>query len=181
MDTEELERYSLGHTSPAEVERIEEHLLVCGLCRTKLDETEGYAIAMKAAAMELDRKSGRPRWLAIAATAACLVLSVSVALKWRANPQPAIAVDLVATRANAAVTAPAGRPLELHLDLTGLAASPVYRVEVVDQTGKQIWRGDVTPPRPTASVPAQSRGIYFVRIYTRSGDLLREYGLQVGT
>jgi len=181
MDAEELERYSLGHTTPAETERVEEHLLVCGLCRDKLDETEGFAIAMKAAAAELDRKSGRHGWLAIVAAAACLVLSVSVVLRWRANPQPPVAVDLVATRSNTAITAPAGRPIELQPDLTGLAAAPVYRMELVDQAGKQVWRGEVSGSRATATVPAQSSGMYFVRIYTRSGDLLREYGLRIGT
>jgi hypothetical protein len=180
MEPEELERYSLGYTTAVETERIEEHLLVCEQCREKLDETEGFAIAMKAAATQLDRKSWRPGWISIVAAAACLVLSVGLALRWHSNPQPAFAVNLAATRSLATVAAPAGRALELHPDLTGLTASPAYRLELVNQTGSQVWRGDLGG-QAAVTVPAQSSGTYFIRIYTQSGELLREYGLKIGT
>ncbi len=179
MEPEELERYSLGYMTPAETARVEEHLLVCEQCREKLDETEGYAIAMKAAAAEMDRRSWKPGWLAIAAAAACLLLSVGLALRWRATPEPAVAVNLAATRSSTTVAAPAGRALELHPDLTGLTV-PAYGVELVNHTGSRVWHGDMAG-RATVIMPARSSGTYFLRIYNQSGELLREYGIQIGT
>jgi hypothetical protein len=78
-------------------------------------------------------------------------------------------------------TAPSRRPLLLELDLTGLAASPAYRIEMVDRSGYRVWQGVLTSLGATGSVaiPAQERGSYFVRIALPSGETLREYGLQL--
>jgi hypothetical protein len=182
MDPEDLERYSLGRTDPQDTARVEEHLLVCDRCRCKLEDTEGFAVAMKAAAAELDRGSARPRRILPAlAAAAGLILTASLALRWGSDRQSAYSVDLAATRANMNITAPAGRPLELHPDLTGLPALSAYHIEIVDGTGKQVWRGDLAMPRTTVVAPGQSTGIYYVRVYTPAGGLLREYGLRIGT
>ena len=45
MDVEDLERYSMGNSSPAESEPIEEHLLTCEECRNRLRETDDYLLA----------------------------------------------------------------------------------------------------------------------------------------
>jgi hypothetical protein len=73
---------------------------------------------------------------------------------------------------------PANRELDLRPDLTGLPTVSSLRLEMVNQTGKQVWRGDLSGQR--ARIPGQSSGMYFVRIYTDAGELLREYGLQIG-
>jgi hypothetical protein len=181
MGPEELERYSLGNSAPAETARVEEHLLVCEQCRCKLEETEGYGIAMKSAAAELRRTGTRRRRIIPAvAAAAGLILAVSVALHWQGDRQSAFPVTLTATRANATVIVPAGRSLELHPDLTGLAVISTWRIEMVDRTGKQVWNGDLISPGASVIVPAQSTGMHYVRMYTPAGELLREFGLQIG-
>src|SRR5256885_9278977 len=57
---------------------------------------------------------------------------------FRSGSQPAIVVNLVATRANAQAPAPAGRQLWLHPDLTGLAPANSYRMEVVDRKSTRL-------------------------------------------
>ena len=181
MDPEDLERYSLGRTDPQDTARVEEHLLVCERCRCKLEETEGFAVAMKAAAAELDRSSAPPRRILPAlAAAAGLILTASLALRWGSDQQSAYGVNLAALRASITVPAPAGRPLALHPDLTGLPVLRSYRMEMVDHTGKQVWHGDLAMPHTTVVAPGQSAGVYYVRVYTPTGELLREFGVQIG-
>lgn len=182
MAPDEMERYSLGHITPEETARVEEHLLVCEPCRTRLEETVGFALAMKTAAAELDRTNVRTRWrIPALAAAACLMLAAGVALRWQGNPQPAFAVNLTALRANNMLAAPSGRALELHPDLTGLPAAGSYDIDVVSQTGSEVWRGHLAPPHTAVVVPGQPIGTYFVRVYSPTRELLREYGLQIGT
>jgi hypothetical protein len=181
MDPEDLERYSLGRTTPDETAGVEEHLLICEKCRDKLDETESFAFAVTAATAELHR-TGAKRWskVAVLAAAACLLLAARAALWWSRGHEAPIAVSLMALRANSTVSVPTGRTLELRPDLTGLPAASTFRIEVVDQSGKPVWRGELAATRTAVVVPAQSAGAYFVRLYTPSGELLREYGLQIG-
>jgi len=182
MDTEELERYSIGRVSEEEAARVEEHLLVCESCRQSLDEIDAYVTAMSRATTESLQPEFMPRWslVPLLAAVACLVVLLSFAVRWPGSQRPPPAVTLVATRSNGSdASFPAGRPLSLRPDLTGLAPSPSYRVEMVDDIGRHIWSGKLTPPQDSVTVPPQSAGTYFVRIYSASGELLREYGLQI--
>jgi hypothetical protein len=52
---DDLERYAMRTLLEAELEPLEEHLLICAECRERLDETETYVAAMRAAAGELGR------------------------------------------------------------------------------------------------------------------------------
>jgi hypothetical protein len=137
---------------------------------------------MKAGAMRWDRNEAKRRHFIPALVAAAgLILTAGVAVRWQSQPQAAYPVNLTAMRANTTAIAPAGRALELHPDLTGLAASPSYSVEIVNVSGQLVWRGDLTLPRATVIVPGQPRGAYFIRIYLPVKQLLREYALQIGT
>jgi len=71
---------------------------------------------------------------------------------------------------------PAGRPLLLELDLTGLSDGRPFAGEVVDAAGRRVAEFPVGAP---ALVGALAPGGYFVRIYKSSGELLREYALTV--
>ena len=76
---------------------------------------------------------------------------------------------------------PSRRPLLLTLDLSGLAASHSYLVEMVDRKGDLMWRGAGNSNGASASVtvPPQKRGTYFVRVALPSGETVREYGLEL--
>jgi hypothetical protein len=187
MDADELERFSLGQASVEEMERFEEHMLICENCRERFEESERYVLAMRAASAELcreevNKQSQRswPRLLPMLACAALLTIVVAAVVRFNANPGPLLAVQLTAIRGTApGGTAPAGRGLALTPDLIGIATPGPYRLEIVDERGAAKWQGAYDPAAGPVKVPAQRAGAHFVRIYSNSGELLREYGLDV--
>jgi len=92
------------------------------------------------------------------------------------TPPPPFAVELTAVRGTAPEPVPAGRPLLLALDLTGLGDGQPFTGELVDSAGSRVA---TFPVGPTTSLKALAPGRYFVRIYKTSGQLLREYALTV--
>jgi hypothetical protein len=186
---DDLESYSMRNLSQEAVDRVELHLLICETCRGRLMESEESIAIMKDAARELPRQERvreRQRWSfprlipVFAAFAFLAIAAVTLPLARRGAPAP-FTVTLQTMRGPASQTAPSRRPLLLSLDLTGLAASPSYRVEVVDQSGDRVWHGTFNSSGSAASVaiPPQKRGTYFVRVAMPSGETLREYGLEV--
>jgi hypothetical protein len=199
-DDEVLEQYSMGTLDEVECARFEEHLLICAVCQERLQQTDDFVGAIRRVAPRLRAETGtrpafswwnawrwpvaRPQW----AAAVVLVLALFFVRPWRwlpeGNPAPAM-VLLQASRGPAAglmAPAPAGRPLVLIADVTQLASAPAYRIEVVDASGRQIFsalsktaNGQVR----TVSEHPLAAGLYFVRLYSPAGELVREYGLQV--
>jgi len=182
MDPEELERYSMRDLPDAEVARMEEHLLVCESCQQRVAGTDEYVTSMSRAAFSLRQTQSDPRWrfVAMLAAAACVLVLAGVVLRGPVTRQPEVAVSLMAMRANGiGAIAPAGRLMRLQPDLTGLDLGKSYRLDVVDRNGGQVWSGNLVPPQDSVPVAAQARGLYFVRISSAAGELLREYGLEV--
>jgi hypothetical protein len=190
IKAEDLESYSMSALPEESVARVEMHLLICDACRKQLLEVEEYITALKGAAGGLppqEEAAKRWRWSfprlipAFAALAILAIAAVKLPLVHR-GAEPPFAVNLQTMRGPAnQATAPSRRLLLLQLDLTGLAASPSYRIEMVDQSGNRVWRGafDTHGASGSVSVPAQKRGSYFVRVALPSGENLREYELQL--
>lgn len=188
-DDERIEAYSTGSLPEWDEARIEEHLMICDLCQGRLTEMDAYVAAMKEAARRLQPEIAAPRrwWamprfapvLAGAAVVAVALLGVRASLV--SEPEPALGVTLEANRGVIQAHAPARRPLVLRLDLEGLPETrDSYRLEIVDPGGRWAWHGAAAPGRNgTISVPGLAPGVYFVRISAASGELLREYGLEV--
>jgi len=186
-DEERIEAYSRGVLPEQEVACFEEHILVCELCRGRLAESDAYVSAIKAAARGLKpaRPGRRSRWfLPVMAVAAASVVLVWLAVRaGRLNgPEPVVAVVLAANRGVLEAHAPAGRALLLVLDLEGLPEDPgAFRLEMIDSGRRSVWRGTAPNGRTArAAVPAMAPGVYFVRVSAAHGELLREYGLEVG-
>lgn len=57
MNAEEIEAYSLGGFSEREAAPFDEHLLICGRCRAKVEASDAYVAAMCGAA-RLIRQGG---------------------------------------------------------------------------------------------------------------------------
>jgi hypothetical protein len=186
---DELESYSMRALANEAVVRVELHLLICETCRGRLMEVEESIAIMKDAARELPRRERvreRQRWSlpwlipAFAALAFLAIAAVTLPLVRRGPPLAPFAVTLQTMRGPASQTAPSQRPLLLALDLTGLAASPSYRVEVVDRSGDRVWHGTFDgSATASVAIPPQKRGTYFVRVALPSGETLREYGLEI--
>jgi hypothetical protein len=187
MDTEELERISLGQASAEETEAFEEHLLICRGCQERFEETESYALAIRAAAAELQLERAAkwtwwsmPRLVPALACMALLAVGIVMVARFSATTQPPLAISLTATRGSApGGMVPAGRAMDLVPDLAGIAISGPYRLEIVDARGAVAWKGAFDAEAKTVAVPALRAGVHFVRVYSRQGDLLREYGLNV--
>jgi len=123
-------------------------------------------------------------------TAAALLVLVGALVTWRMQSSPvAIApvasIRLIALRGGEGDVAhgPSGRPLELVFGRTDLAADLSYRAEVVDASGRRMWNGNVRIADQSLSIRVDGplgAGVYWVRLYTSTGQLLREFGLRIG-
>ena len=187
VDAENLERYSMG-TSPLDATPlIEEHLLICEGCRERLRETDAYLRAMRTSSEQVrrDEKGAQrrewriPAWFPVMVTLACGIALVVATPRFFRSPGPVVAVSLTALRGSAGNSAPPGRELMLHPDLTGLAEDSSYRLEIVDRTGQTVRQGTLTRARNGIRVRGLDAGLYFVRVYLPAGELLREYGLRI--
>jgi hypothetical protein len=170
-----------------ECAQLEEHLLVCGQCRSRLNEMDGYIAVMKAAAIDPRKKPPeRSRKLILTSPlwAGGLAL-IAALLFYPASPRPMqpAEIELQSLRGGPSSLmshAPAGAPLSLTIDATSLPKLPAYRLEIVDAHGGPVWQASVSPEgqRIRTRVPRNlSKGTYWVRLY---GDtLLREYGLEL--
>ena len=66
-DDESLELYAFGRLGDARAELLEEHLLICEGCRTRLDTTQRYINAMARGSRILQRESAPDRFSQVAA------------------------------------------------------------------------------------------------------------------
>lgn len=197
ISEESLESYALGSLSEPLVTGLEEHLLICPACQDKLREFDDYVAAMRGAAARLDREDEsrktfwtrisealtvrRLTWALALMTLALVVLAVRLSL----SPPPLIepfAMVLETSRGSQAQHAPARRPLDLSLDITALPAFPTYQLETVDASGRVQTQSSSTASQgrvKTSLTKGLRSGTYFIRLYSPSRELLREYGLQV--
>lgn len=181
-----LERYSIGSLAEEAAADVEQHLLICEACQVRVIEADAYTRAMKHAVPNLPAETERSRWnfrFLIPAFAVCalLIAAAVVRLSPSVEPSPA-AITLFAMRgADTQAHGPSRRALSLRPDLNGLPASPSYRLDVVNASGSLVWQGVLSSQAqpPSAIVPPQSRGVYFVRVFLPSGQLLREYALEL--
>jgi uncharacterized CHY-type Zn-finger protein len=197
LDEESLELYAFGRLAEERAELLEEHLLICEECRTRLDTTERYMKAMARGSLKVQKEplnpgllshvSGWFRWPAMvwapAAAALCVILAVSALNMRRGEPiLPPVAVSLTAFRAEAEVVQ-AHHPLILHLETRGLLLnSPTVQVTLVDANGKKLEEStaafgpfvDFQTRRPLQP------GVYYARILKPgSVDSAREFALDV--
>ena len=180
-----IERYSMRNLPDDEAAAFEEHLLVCEECQSRLKEAETFAESMRLAALQLCQtpspnaaKRLAPRLFPVLAYAAVLAVLMVAGWRWMRPSQmaPALAVRLEAIRgAQAGSQAPAGRPLVFQPDLHGLPPASSYALVLLDRDGRKIWQGSTIDP----THPGLSAGQYFLRVYSNSGELLREYGLEI--
>ena len=180
LSEETLEEYAFGRLSEQETCAVEEHILVCGDCQESLGDVDEYILLMKRATREPAVRAPRPtiaRYVAAGSIAALIVMGIF----WpRAAPLSAETVNLAAFRDAEMARIHAGRPADLRIDIPDLPDA-VYRIEVVDSIGRIVWSGKasavtnqlrVSEPKPLKS------GVYWTRLYSPAGKLLREFGLE---
>ncbi len=188
FNDEELESYSLGKISGNHLARLEDHLLLCSTCQKRVEESDAYVHAIRSAAAEFQSQL-KPSWRfqfswRPALVFAMVVLVVGVMIVPRGGHSGGgatpVAVSLQALRGPAvSAEAPAGRALLLAPDVSGLHESGVMRIELVTAAGQPVWTGQASGPQPKTEAPPLRGGQYFIRLYSPSGELLREFGLSV--
>lgn len=195
---EVLERYAMHRATDAELEQVEEHLLICGKCRDALDESERWVTLMKTALPAGPARPVEARWRrwwqSFAGTEddqnrwyhqarvpvyvgalAVLLVAVSVTPALREKNSPVQEIRLEALRGNdLRVEVAADRPAQLQfMDLA--AEQGVLKAAIVTASGSPVWEGPVHSSG--ARIPALRPGSYWVRIFNSSGEQIKEYGL----
>jgi hypothetical protein len=189
ISDELLERHSLAALQEPELAAVEEHLLVCPECQDRLEAADAYVKAMRGAALRSRRTAGffgRPggtKFVLAMAAGVAMLAAAGVSMRWVEGAPPPARVELVAVRGPMAAhsQAPANRPLEIDMDLTGLPAYPSYRVELVDRNGRRLWEEAVSVRDGSLAATFDrlfAPGQYYIRLYSPSSELLREFGLE---
>jgi anti-sigma factor RsiW len=185
---DQLELYALDRLSDTEVERVEEHLLICENCRKRLEEagmfarTMQYALSNPVVEPMPRRKSWFEGWhLRFAlggAIAVALVLAVVAYRAGKTSLPPVATLTLSPLRGSAANVSPA-ETLDLTLS-TGAAGS--LTAEVINDSGTLVWQEVSRPENGTVRVRVRKQlpaGTYFARLRAASGETLDEYGFTV--
>jgi hypothetical protein len=163
---------------------LEQHLTICAACRERLDRIEDFTIGMREA---LNAKpEPRPDWfgwlrrpvVSMGLTFAALVVLVGIFSNTGMKFAPSASLQLTAMRGEMPITIPA-REFELTLSDGPREGGP-FRVEVVDATGVRVWSG-LAAAEHLKVEQRLGPGDYFLRLYSASGVMLREYGFRVRT
>jgi hypothetical protein len=186
-----LELYALHRLPDSEVERVENHLLICDGCRDRLEEVSAFAFSMRQTLRDEPVIESRYRWfawlrpqLALGAAFAVMVLAVAVyRISADAHVVPVASLQLTAVRGSDVETVVRAR--ELDLAFTDAPASS--RLDLVDADNVTVWTGTLRPvaergeARIAQAKIAQvlSPGEYFARVYTGAGQPLHEYQFEV--
>jgi len=187
IDDDVLEQYASGSLGPELLAAIEEHLLTCPDCQTRLIAVDEFIGLFRAAAMQPDARP-RPLWqrlfnarwtVAFAVVAAVFFL---IFLEFRKPPMTPATVFMQSLRGPEAVAAiTAGKPIRLVFDLTPTGAARDYEVQVVNLLGTQVL---AIPPEfhnghLSVVIRKLAFGSYWVRIYRRANsEPIAEYGLR---
>lgn len=192
-----LEEYHFGRVNEPTLASLEAHLLVCVPCQDLLHEVDRSISEIRWATALWERESrpaprGRPflvmRTQVLAATlAGLLVLAAFLTSNAWQRPHavtPSV-VQLIAMRGasdGGLAHGIADSPLKLSLDRSSLPVESGFRLEMVDAAGRHMW--DATPVDSGTTLSAQMAhgiraGVYWIRLYSSRGELLREYGMRV--
>lgn len=182
-----LEEYVLHRLPEPLVAQVEEHLLICPLCQDAITETDQFVAAFKAAPVQPAPPTVRPGWLDtrtnLVPVLALVILALVVVWTPKHDASRPVEVSLSSLRGtNPLSPAPAGKLLQLCIDVPDLLSGRKYGVEVVDAAGGPVWKGTVSDISgklvATMSKPLAD-GVYWVRLYGSNSELLREFGLSV--
>jgi hypothetical protein len=182
-----LEEYFFHRLEEARLAEIEEHLLICEVCRNAVRDLDVFIPSMKAAAARPTENQYRSFPIAsrigVASTVALLLVAL-VVFRTRPldNPAPAEVMLSSIRGLESSSEAPAGKPLQLHIEAPDLVSGQKYRVAVVDAAGGSVWTGTAIDAggKVLAQEPKQlAKGVYWVRLYDSEGRQLREFGMSV--
>jgi hypothetical protein len=188
---DQLELYARGRLPESELPVLEEHLMICTNCREKLDEIGDFALGMqeassKSAAPQPTRVDGglasffRRPVFSMALAFVALIVVMGVFANGRSQFAPSASLQLTATRGEMPL-AVAAREFDVTLSDGPRDGGP-FRIEVLTATGTSAWTGLAESGPAGVQFKLTQRlpqGDYFVRLYSVSGQTLREYGFRI--
>lgn len=191
IEDELLDRYASGTLPVDSLPGVEEHLLACRFCQSRLGVSDEFVMLFRAAAIEPDGRpqpAWRPAWspramiwaAAVVMASALLFVAVSVQL-WKPSVAPATVwtQSLRGPEASARITA--GKPALLVFDITPDAGPDEYDGQIVNLLGHEILSARATSKDGHLAVLVRKlpKGSYWVRIYRKNNrEPIGEYGLQ---
>jgi hypothetical protein len=189
INDELLDQYALGVLSKELLAGVEEHLLICEACQSRLDASDEFAMLFRAAAVQPDARSQgswRLHWNrrvaswtgAAVAVSAILLLVVGTFRKPPTAPAMVFLQSLRGPDAPAQVTA--GRPALLVFDIVPPAGVNDYEARIVNPVGIEILAAPVFAKdgRLAVLVHRLPPGSYWVRVFrTGNREPIVEYGL----
>jgi hypothetical protein len=192
IDENVLDRYAMGTLPEAAIPPVEEHLLSCSVCQSRLVETDDFLIHFRAAATQVELQTApfwqrflntqRLIWGGSLVAAAALALLLVTGEPRLSKPQPAMVRMQSLRGPEEQAQIAKGSPSLLIFDLPIPATHPTYEVEVVDTAGKQILKGQgiVKDDRLAFLIQKLAPAGYWVRIYEKqpARTLVAEYGLE---
>jgi hypothetical protein len=193
IEEELLERYAMGTLPKESIPEIEEHLLSCSFCQSRLEEADEFLVHFRAAATQMGVRPA-PFWnrfwtarkvlaggAAAVATAALLMLFISGERHdTKLPPAMVLMQSLRGPESHAQIAS--GRPCLLIFDVPIMLPRADYEIEIVDTAGNEILKAgpNVKETQLTLLVEKLAPGVYWVRVYRRQPvrELVAEYGLQ---
>ena len=143
----------MGTLPDAAIPPVEEHLLSCSLCQSRLVETDDFVVHFRAAATQVELHTAtfwqrflsaqRFVWGGSAAVAAGLVLLMVSGEPRLSKEQPAIVLMQSLRGPEEQVQIAKRSPSLLIFDVAIPATHPSYEVEVVDTAGKPVLKGQI--------------------------------------
>lgn len=195
IDDELLDQYALGILSQERLAGVEEHLLICGACQSRLDASDEFAMLFRETAVQPDVRSqpgwrvfwnhrmfgnrGPASWTVAAAAAFSILLLVAGPFRKPPTAQSTVFMQsLRSTDAPAQVTA--GRPALLVFDIPAAGGND-YEARFVNPVGIEILAAKVSSKdgRLVVLVDRLPAGSYWVRVFrTDNREPIAEYGLR---
>jgi len=193
--TEELlEQYAAGKLPSETVAEVSTHLFECDSCFDLYENEVNLRISFRQAAAVVpaiepapaqsfwSRLFVMPSPALMAGAAAAVLLLFAVVPRGTNNGATPVVAELSAMRsAGSTITLEAGHPLQLKMKTPGVVSGTDLRVQVVNETGSEVWTSETTVRSDAAEVKVDRKltaGQYWIRLFGR-GDTepLREYGL----
>ena len=187
-----LDRYAMGTLPGESIPKVEEHLLDCFFCQSRLVQTDEFLVYFRAAATQLELRpvplwqrllnAQRLLWGGSAVVAAGLMLLMAPGVPEQMKPQPAIVLMQSLRGPEGRTEVARGRPSVLVFDVPVVPASTVFEIEIVNTAGNEILKGNgnVKEDHLTFPVARLAPAAYWVRVYQRQPAkvLVAEYGLE---
>jgi len=192
IEDNQLEQYAMGVLPEQPRAALDEHLLACPDCQSRLLQLDAFLAAFRPAVLQMQkqpvvaRRQFRllPRMAWLGSVAALATGLLFVILRPGAQPVAPAIIQMQALRGPERVASlTPGQSAVLVFDVAGLAKPAKYEIEVVDRSGKAIWTVETEAKGDTLSVLVRQLdpGSYWVRVYRDQPEkgLLEEYALRV--